>query len=605
MYRIIIISGLFFLLGLSCSSTYKKMPVEDSDLFVTADEDAEVIGDDADKFIAVESDAASQDDDNDSMTEQEYDAKSDNDSVHDSERPDSGGVVWVRQLTSSGGSSVSALVSGGSGGLFAAGETFGDMDGQIAPNTICGAYGGYPVHCGDIFLSMWTTDGHREWTKLSGEYFSEIVSSLVYVDDNTIYTANKQCGQGGIDSEACLYDYWNSSVYLGSISKWNASGEQIWEKSAGELTSAYTLAQASDNGLLLMTEMSKQDGADTQTYHYSLQLSKWSADGDAEWDKTIDTSDKTWKRHLLASDAAGNINVIFLKWAPDKLGYHEDDPELQTDAEMPDIDTTGDVFTEGAMTDVPAGPFLMGCGPGVNPDCDGGEHPFHIVDLPSYRIGKYEVTVGEYQKCIDAGICKNSGGAALRHFDTFTTDQLCNIGSYGKEEYPANCITWYGALAYCNWQGLRLPTEAEWEKAARGLDDRSYPWGDTLANCKLAKMNSVYNGCGEGTTTVVGSFKSGVSPYGAYDMAGNVAEWVSDRYSMNYYQDSSKSDPLGPDESDYDDMRVVRGGSYLSDWKGVRALSRSGAIPGNNEIIDHPGAPNSYGYLGFRCARDN
>jgi formylglycine-generating enzyme required for sulfatase activity len=153
----------------------------------------------------------------------------------------------------------------------------------------------------------------------------------------------------------------------------------------------------------------------------------------------------------------------------------------------------------------------------------------------------------------------------------------------GYADHPVMEVSWYGAQAYCQWVGGSLPTEAQWEKAARGPDRRTYPWGEGIS-CDLAN----YAGCVGGTTTV-GSYPRGASPYGALDLAGNVWEWVLDWYSETFYGISPYENPQGPSTGDY---RVLRGGGWdLVDWY-LRTSHRSG---------DNPDA--TYYSLGFRCAR--
>jgi len=164
------------------------------------------------------------------------------------------------------------------------------------------------------------------------------------------------------------------------------------------------------------------------------------------------------------------------------------------------------------MVYVPAGEFEMGSADGSN-----DEKPEHRVYLDAFWIDKTEVTNAQYQRCVMAGACKESWYA--------------NDANSAGDAQPVVGVEHYMAEAYCEWVGARLPTEAEWEKAARGTDGRSYPWGNEEATCEYAVMkDGSGNGCGEDKTWPVGNKPLGASPYGALDMAGNVWEWVADWY---------------------------------------------------------------------------
>ena len=196
------------------------------------------------------------------------------------------------------------------------------------------------------------------------------------------------------------------------------------------------------------------------------------------------------------------------------------------------------------MVRVPAGEFLMGAADSdrsANPNAK----PQHSVYLDEFWIDQTEVTNAQYQRCVQAGKC-----SAPRLTDSRTRSSY--YGDARFDNYPVIYVKWNDATAYCAWAGKRLPTEAEWEKAARGTDGRVYPWGDEW---DYSKAN-----IGGGDTTAVGSYPAGASPYGALDMAGNVYEFVADWFDGSYYKDSPSRNPTGP--SSPTDRRVLRGGSW-------------------------------------------
>jgi formylglycine-generating enzyme required for sulfatase activity len=246
----------------------------------------------------------------------------------------------------------------------------------------------------------------------------------------------------------------------------------------------------------------------------------------------------------------------------------------------------------GDMVLVPAGTFQMGCDPAHNGGypCIVDELPLHTVYLDAYRIDRTEVTFAQYARCVAAGGCTPPK-------DVESWPSLSDPNS-PFASLPIVWVDWHQAAAYCAWAGKRLPTEAEWEKAARGAGDtRAYPWGDQKPDCTLA---NVY-GCND-DLTAVGSYPAGASPYGVFDMAGNAAEWVNDWRDSDYYSASPGSDPPGPVGDEWT-CKVLRGGSldagdYVRQLAGpevdfdiARVAYRGCVVPENRDVT-----------VGFRCA---
>jgi len=249
------------------------------------------------------------------------------------------------------------------------------------------------------------------------------------------------------------------------------------------------------------------------------------------------------------------------------------------------------------MVYVPAGEFTMG-----SPDADidailaecsdckrewfTNEQPQHTASLDAFWIDRTEVTNEQYRGCVEAATCP--------------APTTCDWGEptysdTSKADHPVVCVSWEDAEAYCEWVGKRLPTEAEWEKAARGTDGRKYPWGDAFdgsrlnfcdANCEFDWKDSSADD-GYQRTAPVGSYPEGASPYGVVDMAGNVWEWCQDWYSGDYYDSSPQRNPRGPDSGE---SRVVRGGSWYYNVRYVRAAFRVRFDPASR-----------YYDIGFRC----
>jgi formylglycine-generating enzyme required for sulfatase activity/tRNA A-37 threonylcarbamoyl transferase component Bud32 len=225
---------------------------------------------------------------------------------------------------------------------------------------------------------------------------------------------------------------------------------------------------------------------------------------------------------------------------------------------------------------VPAGEFLMGS-QDSDPGAGNYEKPAHTVYLDAFWIDRTAVTNAKYAKCVQAGACQPPVPQ-----NSYSRNSYFGDAQY--DNYPVIYVSWNDAKAYCAWAGRRLLTEAEWEKAARGMDGRRYPWGNQVPDA--GKLNYAGN---VGDTVEVGQYPLGASPYGALDMAGNVWQWVADWYSDTYYAASPSQNPTGPESGD---ERVTRGGGWYSVAGVIRSANRDGYSPDAR-----------YGNVGIRCGR--
>jgi len=238
------------------------------------------------------------------------------------------------------------------------------------------------------------------------------------------------------------------------------------------------------------------------------------------------------------------------------------------------------------MINIPAGSFQMGSNDGYS-----NEKPVHTVNMSEFYIDKYEVTNRAYSKCVDVGKCPAPGRSSSVSYNSYYGHPMFN-------NHPVIYISWSDAKKYCEWMGKRLPTEAEWEYAARGgLVGKKYPNGDTItcadANFERSGQNykcANYRGRRNDIHTV-GLYKP--NGYGLYDMAGNVQEYCSDWYDENYYSNSPSTNPKGPSTGV---THVLRGGSWGSKAEHQRVSYRKRDLPPLNY--------RGYSFLGFRCAKN-
>ena len=341
--------------------------------------------------------------------------------------------------------------------------------------------------------------------------------------------------------------------------------------------------------VLILTELVSAEGI--QVVEVALvATSCWDRDGDGYQDETCGGDD--------CDDSDPDVNPGATEgpaWDPTCSDGLDNDCNGDVDETDPSCELSGE------MVSVPAGEFVMGSDP-MDPNSLPDEYPEHVVWLSGYEINIYEVTNWEFTEFLNAyGSIISPEGYEMLDVDApdghIYWDGSSWYAEAGYEDHPVIEVTWYGANTYCGFNGKRLPTEAEWEKAARGgcevggapgacedpIDERTYPWGEGI-DCDHAN----FKGCVD-YTAPVGSYPLGVSPYGAYDMAGNVWEWVHDWSDDDYYEYSPYQDPPGPVSGT---SRVVRGGSWHALRDGVRVAIRISQSPAS-----------STNQKGFRCAR--
>ena len=240
---------------------------------------------------------------------------------------------------------------------------------------------------------------------------------------------------------------------------------------------------------------------------------------------------------------------------------------------------------------VPEGSFQMG---GLDARASEDEKPVHKVEMKGFWIDKTEVTNAMFLQCVQAGACTPPQTSSSESRSSYFNNPEFN-------DYPVVNVTWDSAKQYCEWAGRRLPTEAEWEFAARGTSVATYPWGEGAPDESHANFNY-----GTNDTSAVGSYPAGASPFGALDMAGNVFEWTNDYYDASFYSTGPASNPTGPELRTAYFNRVVRGGSFADPDVEIRATNRASVMGPNYdaEFGSEAYLGNFSSRIGFRCASD-
>ncbi len=261
----------------------------------------------------------------------------------------------------------------------------------------------------------------------------------------------------------------------------------------------------------------------------------------------------------------GEHRLKLIKYAPQAVLHYESPLKIKLGINQLEVTRFEKIIPPADMIYIPAGEFSMGSVSGENE-----EQPVHRVYLDDFYIDKYELTNVQYGKFT----------AATKH----KPPDIWKFTEFNRPQQPVVWVSWKAAAAYCKWAGKSLPTEAQWEKAARGDSGYVYPWGDDFS---YSRANIIVPGDGYQYTAPLGSYPEGASPYGVLDMAGNVAEWCLDWYAPDYYQHGPDRNPRGPESGEY---RVVRGGSWNSPGYDIRTTSRW------RYYADTPRS-----YIGFRC----
>lgn len=275
------------------------------------------------------------------------------------------------------------------------------------------------------------------------------------------------------------------------------------------------------------------------------------------------------------------VIVCSLVWfvVPSTWADHESSKQPSLWTPLDEAERLGAMEVPGGMVLVPAGSFLMGSDPRKDRAAGPQEQPQHEVYLDPFRIDRFEVSNVEYLRFV-----LGTGADWPKFWRENPFHEKAAL-------HPVINVSWHEADAFCRWAGKRLPTEAEWEKAARGGDGRIFPWGNEPAG--WIKSNIAHPGSKRGfkypPLANINRYDKGASPYGVYQMAGNVSEWVSDWFDPEYYRHGHDKNPQGPTTGD---LKVFRGGSWNEDPEVARSAGRNGGLPDRESYL-----------TGFRCAK--
>ena len=416
-----------------------------------------------------------------------------------------------------------------------------------------------------------------DWADSSG------ATSYAYCYDTTNDNACLNWNSTGTTSQAAISGLSASTTYYWQVKATDGTGDTF----ANEIPTAFWSFTTGSTGILpgAFNKVSPANGAASQPTSLTVD---WADSSGATsyaycYDTTNDNACLNWNSTGTTSQAAisGLSASTTYYWQVKATDGTGDTFANEIPTAFWSFTTGSGSVIPGEMMTIPAGSFQMGCDPAHNGGylCPFAKLPLHTVTLDAYRIDKYEVTNAQYAQCVAARNC-----AAPSENSSSTRPSYYNNPTYAS--YPVVYVSWQDAANYCTWAGKRLPSEAEWEKAARGPTLITYPWGDQAPTCALG--NFYVNGDCVGDTSAVGSYPAGASPYGVMDMAGNAWEWVNDWYSRTYYSSSPASNPPGPASGTY---KVLRGGSWGSVNDFLRVAYRNYEFLTSREYV-----------IGFRCA---